>query len=436
MKQRLLVLSMDAMIGEDLEYLANKPNFSRLFSRAARVEKIRTIYPSITYPAHAALITGCRVGTHGIVDNTHWDNAWSKQGWYIDSRDIRVEDLFAAAKRQGYSTAAVYWPVTAHNPNIDYNINEYTPGIIPGYPSPEDALIATGANPAAMEAVRENLHRLPWGSRAEMGIVKETTYDDFLNGCACSLIRKYQPELLLMHNSMLDTARHRYGVFNDRIRSHLDMTEEWLGDLIAALEEVGLFEETNFVLVSDHGQLDFARRMRLNTKLVRDGYITLDETGAMASWKAYVKSTGMSAYVYLSDPAWEDEIYDYLKRLEKEGVWGFEAVLTRAQVKETYGLDGDFAFVLETDGYTSFADAWEEPICNPHDYSDYRLGNATHGYQPEKGPQPIFVARGPAFREGAVIPDAEIIDEAPTLARVLGTEMPQAQGKCLEALLK
>ena len=435
MKQRLLILSMDAMVGEDLEYLAQKPNFSRLFAHSAQVQRVCTIYPSITYPAHTAIITGCRVGKHGILDNNPWNTTGINDGWNIHYKDVQVEDLFAAAKRQGYSTAAVYWPVTANNPNIDYNINEYTPGIMPGYDI-EEALMRTGADEKTMEVVRENLFRLPTGSRAELGIVRETTYDDFLTGCACSLIRKYQPELLLMHNSMLDTARHRYGVFHEKVKPCLDLTDEWLGQVMQALEDVNLLEETNFVLVSDHGQLDFARRMRLNTKFVRDGLITTDENNVITAWKAFTKSAGMSAYVYLSDPAYEDEVYAYLKGLAAEGVWGFETIRTRCEAARDYGLDGDFAFIVETDGYTAFADAWKEPITNPRDYSDYRLGNATHGYEPEKGPQPVLVARGPAFREDVTISNANIIDEAPTFARVMGAEMPHAQGKCLEQLLK
>ena len=48
----------------------------------------------------------------------------------------------------------------------------------------------------------------------------------------------------------------------------------------------------------------------------------------------------------------------------------------------------------------------------------------------------MFVARGPAFREGVCIPRAEIIDEGCTFARILGDALPQAQGRCLEELLK
>ena len=92
--------------------------------------------------------------------------------------------------------------------------------------------------------------------------------------------------------------------------------------------------------------------------------------------------------------------------------------------------------MLETDGYTAFGESWNEPLVNPVDITDYRLGNATHSYQPEKGPQPIFVATGPAFRPGAVVEQARTIDEAPTYAAILGQTMPQAEGRVLCELLR
>lgn len=63
-------------------------------------------------------------------------------------------------------------------------------------------------------------------------------------------------------------------------------------------------------------------------------------------------------------------------------------------------------------------------------------GRATHGHLPEKGPQPVFAAKGPAFRDGAVLPSGRLVDEAPTLAAVLGLEIPGADGHPVRELLK
>ena len=59
----------------------------------------------------------------------------------------------------------------------------------------------------------------------------------------------------------------------------------------------------------------------------------------------------------------------------------------------------------------------------------------THGYEPELGPQPIFLAHGPAFKDGAALENAKLVDIAPTLAAVLGQTLTDAEGHCLTELL-
>ena len=47
-KNRVVVLSVDAMVYEDVKYLRTKPNFSLLYDGGSSVDKCRTIYPSVT----------------------------------------------------------------------------------------------------------------------------------------------------------------------------------------------------------------------------------------------------------------------------------------------------------------------------------------------------------------------------------------------------
>ena len=59
MKQKLFVISMDAMVHEDVAYLMTKPNFKKIMEKRAEVEGVTTVYPASTYPAHTTLMTGC-----------------------------------------------------------------------------------------------------------------------------------------------------------------------------------------------------------------------------------------------------------------------------------------------------------------------------------------------------------------------------------------
>ena len=434
MKQKLFVLSLDALVREDIEYMMTKPNFRKIMEKRAEVTHVKSVFPAITYLAHTTLMTGCYPGKHGVYNNVPFkDYEDNKKHWYRFSKIVRVEDLFTAAKRAGCTTASVYWPITGCHPDIDYIINEY----FFFYPEEDtmDAFTRMGANKVALRAIMENKYLIEGVRRKEIGY----SYDRFLMGCACSLIRDVQPDVMLVHNCIPDSARHKYGVFGEGLKDGLDRVDRQLGDVVAAMEEAGVYEQTNFVILSDHGQMDFEKRTKANVLMAEGGFLEVAPDGSVYDWQAFVQSNGMSGSVYLRDPSNKklyDRVYAYLQKLVEEKKWGFTRIYTTEEAREKYGTYGPFSFMIATDGKTVVSDAWTKDALVVFGADEQRPVKATHGYEPELGPQPVFMAHGPAFRDGAVIPNANLVDIAPTLARVLGQELPEAEGRCLTELLK
>lgn len=228
--------------------------------------------------------------------------------------------------------------------------------------------------------------------------------------------------------------RQKNGVINSLLGgANIGWTTE-----MQALEDSGHLHDTDVIIVSDHGQMNLSRVIKPNVFFADAGLIQVDENGNLRDWTAFCCSNAMSAMVYLKDPA---NVQDYaktyavLQKMAAEGIYGFTTVYTKDETK-AMGLDGDFSFVLETDGYTSFSTDWNRPAVRPFDRNDFRYGHATHGYLPEKGPQPTFMAVGPSFRENVWLDSAAMIDEAPTFAALLGVPLPAADGKVLQKLLR
>ncbi len=436
-KRRILVFSVDALVTEDVEYLRTKPNFQKYLAGGAEAESIMTVYPSVTYPAHVTMTTGCWPDRTGVVSNYRFTTDSKDDTWQWDHSAVKVGDIFDAAKKGGYSTGAVFWPVTGNHPSIDFLINEY-------WLPHKDETLATGfasqgSSPEMVDIVLKNSCELA-PSYALTGRKNFCIYpeiDNFLMACAVDVIERYAPEVMFVHNGNIDHQRHVTGVFSSVVRESLDLIDENIGQLGRALESRGLLDKTDFFLVSDHGQRQIVRTVKLNALLAEAGFIRTNEKGKVVDWKAYCFSNAMSSLVYLKDPSDKKtraELLSFLEKLRDEGIYGFSKIFTKEEAREAH-LDGDFEFVLESDGYTSFSDSCRRPLVPPMDLSDFRFGRATHGYYPSAGPQPVFLAKGPHIVPGAKAGRHDVVDEAPTYAALLGVDLPDAAGKPIDEFL-
>ena len=124
----------------------------------------------------------------------------------------------------------------------------------------------------------------------------------------------------------------------------------------------------------------------------------------------------------------------YSMRAHRE--YGVESVFTKAECKKEWHLAGNFDYVLEGMNGTSFGNAWTGPLIVTPDNTDYKFSVASHGHLPVKGPQPVFMMMGPDVNEGVVIERHSILDEAPTFAKMMHFDLPQAEGRPIDEVIR
>ncbi len=424
-----VVISEDAMVSEDLEVLSELPTFGSVMKQAAVIRHNRSIYPTVTYPCHVTMSTGCYPDRHGVINNELTNLTEVSSRWEHFHSAVKVPGIFDRAKENGLSTSAVFWPVTGCHPNIDWLIDEYWPQEPSG--DIAECFRETGTDERTMEIVRRNIHLLK-------GHVRQHPWaDQFVNACACDIIRSFRPNLLMIHPANIDGYRHETGVFSPKVNHGLHECDLWLSDILQALDVAGIREQTDVFIVSDHGQIDVRGSVQPNVLLRRAGLIDVGPDGSITDYRAVCKSTGASCQVWLRDPldraVWE-RTKEVLEAAREEGAYGISRVYTREETESLEHLSGGFSFVLETDGTYSFGNRWEGPVIRPIDVSDYKLAHGTHGHHPDKGPQPALIAFGPDIRPGTVIDRAGIVDIAPTVAAALGFDMPGTDGKAVREI--
>lgn len=66
------------------------PHFGPFLKRAALVEKIRPVWPALTYCCHTSILTGCYVERHGIVHNENMHRGGHLgEPWFSMKRDVK-----------------------------------------------------------------------------------------------------------------------------------------------------------------------------------------------------------------------------------------------------------------------------------------------------------------------------------------------------------
>ena len=433
MKQKFILLSADALVTEDLKLLETMPNYCRYVKGGAKTESMLSVYPSVTYTAHTAMATGCLPGRCGFNGNyERLTPATFEHPWALDHKFVQVPDIFTAAKSAGLTTAAVFWPVTGNHPDIDYLINEW-PGVAPDIPIAE-AMKSQGSSKEVIDIVR-----MYAGEMVRTGVHPGCDY--FVADCAAEIIRRYAPDLVMLHPANVDGARHVYGVFSDKAEEAVKETDDMIGLVCRSMEAAGYGDAMNFILASDHGQLPADRILHINALFADIGWITLGEGGEVLDWKVWSVAHGLCACIVLKDPS--DKTFARVVEHKLcewcfEGVYGIGDVLTAKEARERYGYWGEFSFVIDTsaDGGKMFGDKMEHPLVVQNEKIDYRYGRGSHGHLPEKGPQPVFCAKGPAFKKNYTGAKGRIYDIAPTLAAAMEIPYYDCDGKILVDLLK
>lgn len=405
---RLLVMCVDALFTDDLADVRHLPGFSEILSKAAIYENVYCVYPTLTYVCHATIMTGCWPEHHGIPHNQRLDPPTRNAAWYWNYGDLKVKTLFDYAKQSGLTTGGIGWPVTAAAPSIDCNIPEIW--TVNKNVTVEEAY-RYGCSATGFNLYSEHKHLLDNNTHPNL--------EKFDIACLEQMIHEDCPDIILTHQAQLDHVRHLHGVHAPEVQDALRMHDEWIQRVISALKEEGLFEDTYFVILGDHGHLQVDYKISPNMLLERAGLLDVNEEGEVTSWRAYVQSSGISAQLFLEDPQFLDPAQQALKPLIDQNL--ISDVFTFNEAQERFHVAGEFSLMMEASANYAFGDDATGALVTAADSSDYKYAVSTHGHLPFRGEAPCFIVSGPGISSGRFA-GARLIDEAPTLMDLVGID--------------
>lgn len=420
----LVLLSIDGLrpdhVLEADRYGLKIPNLRRILAEGAHARAVVGVLPTVTYASHTTLVTGVSPARHGILYNLPFDPLGQNlEGWYWYAEDIRVPTLWDAAWDAGLSSASVDWPVSV-GARVRWNIVQYWRSDLPD--APDDRKLSRLLSTPGLLAEAERAVG-PYPSGYAYDLEADRRRADF----NVWLLETRRPRLHLGYLSALDEETHLSWPGSPKALAVLEELDTLVGKLRAAAERAGGGRAV-LAVVSDHGHATTTRELRLNEALRAAGLILLNERGKPTGWKAYAWGTGGSAAIMLADPKDEGTrrtVSGILEGLAALPDSPIQRVLDGAQARAAGGFP-DAAFVVGAKADVRIGGQMEGPVLGP------ALPAGEHGHLPDNPEMDAsFFIVGPGVPAGRDLGRVDMRDIAPTLAGLLGLELPAAEGRDL-----
>jgi predicted AlkP superfamily pyrophosphatase or phosphodiesterase len=353
---------------------AGTPTLHALAARGVRAMGLIPPFPSKTYPSHYTIVTGLYPAHHGIISNNMWDDTIGERFTMSapTSKDPRWwggEPLWSTVVQQGGRAMSMFWP----------------------------------------------------GSEVEIGGVRPTEWRPFDEGFPIearvtqvldwlALPERQRPQFITLYFSEVDTAAHAYGPLAPETLEAASKIDSLLGRLVAGIDASGVADRTNLLVVSDHG----LSQQALDRKIFIDDYVDMS-TINVVDWSPVLQAAPKTGTV--------DALYTALA-----GRHPALKVYRREDLPAELHYSGNLRIppivALADDGWAITTwDRFEQ-------YKDHpNMKGGEHGYPGSvRAVHGLFIAAGPQFRRGLVVPAFENVHLYELMCRVLGLKPAKNDG--------
>ncbi len=358
----VVLISLDGFASRFLDS-AVTPTLARLAAEGVSAsDGMVPVFPTKTFPNHYTIVTGLYAEHHGIVANAMYDPVFdatfslSDRHAVADGRWWGGEPLWVTAESQGQRTAPLFWP------GSEAEIK----GVRPTYWKPYEGSLADHDRVATV---------LSW----------------------LDLPPARRPTFVTLYFSDVDSEVHRHGPDGSEARGALRRVDAALGQLVEGLEDRGIADQVNLVVVADHGMATTAP----DRVIFLDDYLDLatvrvsDWSPAAAIWPAAGAEEAVVRALRAAPVPW--------------------AVYRRGEIPARFHYRHHRriapVLVVASEGWSITRRAGFRPA---------RYAGADHGYDNAlPSMRALFVARGPAFASGVTVPPFQNIHLYELMAAVL-----------------
>lgn len=362
----VLMISFDGFRADYIDWY-DTPNFDRLAKEGVKAKGMKPVFVSKTFPNHYSLATGMYIENHGLVGNYFYDPILDEEytirdrSKVEDGRFYGGEPIWVTAEKQGVSTASYFWVGT------EAAIDGIQPSIWKRYD-----------------------HHFPFHARIDS--VKKWFQQP----------KENRPRLVMLYFHEPDDTGHRYGPKSPELKAVVDSMDTIMGEILDTMSHLDIFPQLNILAVSDHGMVSTSEDRTINLeKYVNMKGLTQEGSGPFSLLY------GKNKYA----------MRRIVKRLNK--VPHLSAYLKK-DIPERYHFKNHYrikdVLLVADEGWSILG-----TFGRSSDPTSHNGGN--HGYDNNlRGMEALFIADGPALKDGYISPVFENIHIYPLIAHILGIE--------------
>ncbi|MBD8900213.1 ectonucleotide pyrophosphatase/phosphodiesterase [Rhodanobacter sp. DHG33] len=369
----LLLVSIDAFRADYIDR-GLTPTLAALAQSGVHADAMQPSFPSLTFPNHYTLVTGLYPDHHGIVNNTMVDPVLGK---FTLSNRKAVSDghwwdggapIWEDADAHGLRTATMFWP------GAEADIH----GRHPDYWMPYNGDVTPDQRVDQVLAWLD----LPAGQR---------------------------PTFLTLYFDAVDHAGHNHGPDSPEVNQALRDTDAALARLVAGLQQRGLFDRMNIIVLADHGM---ASNPLPNSVLI-DKLIPLDEVNTV-SLDIVAGFNPKPGYDFAAIEHTLEQPQQHMQCWDK----------TRIPARLHYGSNPRVPQLV------CLADVgWRITTTERLAKHKGHISIGEHGYDnADPRMRALFIAHGPAFQAGLRYPEFPNVDVYPLMTHLLGIPADRNDG--------
>lgn len=338
------------IVGLEYEHLTSNllPNIANIIENG-EAAKLEPVFPAVTCTVQASILSGKYPRDHGIVANGIYDrDTYNVSFWEQPSSLVKAERAWDLAKRKGAKTAVLFWQ------NIMYAESDFVVTPRPMHFDDKMIMWCYSKPVGYYEKLKETLGEFDLSSY--WGPLASHKSSDWIAQAAEYTLENERPNMMFVYIPHVDYSAQRFGKDAPQTKNDIRKADEIVGRLAAKVSELGIKDQTQFIILSEYSFNNVNGAVPLNVTLRDAGLLAVRNIQGreyldLEYSKAFAMVDHQIAHVFVKNG------YEQQTKKTLETTAGVERVLDSAG-KKSLGIDhsrsGELIAVAMRDKWFSY----------------------------------------------------------------------------------